>query len=145
MQLNLNHKHWETMRQHLESCSPLEACGLLAGKDSFVREVFLIANQAQSTVRFRMDPIEQLKAFDRMETAGLDLLAIFHSHPFGPETMSATDIAEAAYPVVQIIWSRSNPHPTGADLQPAEAWRARGFRIENGKAIEVTLQIMDYE
>ncbi len=133
------------MLQYMESCSPLEACGLLAGNDGFVKEVFLIENQAQSTVRFRMDPIEQLKAFDRIETTGLDLLAIFHSHPSGPETMSATDIAEAAYPVVQIIWSRSNPYATGASLQPTDIWRARGFWIENGKTIEVTLQIMDYE
>ena len=141
MQLILNHKHWETMRNHVESSRPLEACGLLAGKDGMVRKVFLIANRAESRVKFRMDPIEQLRAFDQIEAAGLDLLGIFHSHPSGPEHISTTDIAEAAYQVVQIIWSPSGNKSTGPDLQPEHGWRARGFWIENGKYVEVTLQI----
>ena len=126
------------MRKHVESCSPLEACGLLAGKDEKIKEVYLINNQAGSPVRFRMDPIEQLHAFEIMETAGYDLLGIFHSHPTGPETPSMTDIGEAAYQVVQIIWSRT-------DNQSSGGWRARGFWIENGKAFNVTLQITQDE
>ncbi len=145
MQLILNHNQWQAMRTHVESCSPLEACGLLAGKDGCIREVILIANQAQSPVKFRMDPIEQLRAFDRMENAGLDLLGIFHSHPSGPETPSATDIAEAAYQVVQIIWSRSS-HQGGITGNQAESgWKARGFWVENDNFVEVTLQMTDGE
>lgn len=134
MQLKLNHEHWDRMRIHVEACAPLEACGLLAGKDDWAREVFLITNQAQSPVRFRMDPVEQLDAFNRMESRGLDLLGIFHSHPAGPETVSPTDIAEAAYPVVQLIWSRPNG-----------IWKARGFWIENGQTTEVKLQLIRSE
>ena len=145
MQLILNHNLWETMRNHVESCSPVEACGLLAGKDISVREVFLITNQTQSPVRFRMDPIEQLHAFDQMEVMGLDLLGIFHSHPSGPETLSATDIAEATYPVVQVIWSPLSQQSPMADIQHRGYWQVRGFWIENGRALEVTLQITDDE
>ena len=145
MQLTLNRDHLEIMRQQVLSCSPQEACGLLAGKDGWVTEVFSIANKAQSPVRFRMDPIEQLNAFNRMEAAGLDLLGIYHSHPSGPETMSATDIAEAAYSVVQIIWSLSNPQFTEAGLQISDSWHARAYWIDNGKVIEVTLQITEDE
>ena len=145
MQLILNPDHWESMRRHVESSRPLEACGLLAGKDGSVMKVFLIANQAQSSVRFQMEPVEQLKAFDLMEAAGLELVGIFHSHPSGPETISATDIAEAAYPVVQIIWSRSNTLVTGLRLQPGSNWIARAFWIDNGKAEEVTLQLTNNE
>jgi proteasome lid subunit RPN8/RPN11 len=78
-----------------------------------------------------MDPLEQLTAFEWIESQNLELLAIFHSHPAGPETVSATDIAEAAYPVVHIILSR-----------PHGEWRARGFWIENHRASEVTLQVV---
>lgn len=145
MQLILNHKHWEKMRKHVESSSPLEACGLLAGNNGSVREVFLIANQDQSPVGFRMEPVEQLRAFDLMEAGGLDLVAIFHSHPSGPATLSATDIAEAAYPVVQIIWSPSNPRRTEPGFQPGTDWIARGFWIGNGKVEEVALQITNDE
>ncbi len=134
MQLTLNQGQWDAMRAHAQMHAPLEACGLLAGKGDSVEKVFLIANQARSPLRFRMDPAEQLRAFNWMESHGLDLLGIFHSHPAGPETASASDIAEAAYPVVYIIWSRSKGN-----------WRARGFRFRNGQASEVNLRIIDGE
>ena len=82
-----------------------------------------------------MEPIEQVRALHWMDTNSLDLLAIFHSHPTGPEVLSETDIAEAAYEVVQIIWSASN--------LPKEAWQARGFWIENGRLYNVELEITD--
>lgn len=126
------------MRSYVGACSPLEACGLLGGKDRVVSEVIQITNQARSPVRYQMDPLEQVQAFDRLETAGLELLGIYHSHPSGPAFPSETDIAEAAYKVVQIIWSRIKDQGDGV-------WQARGFWIENGKALEVTLQMEDDE
>jgi proteasome lid subunit RPN8/RPN11 len=125
------------MCAHMESCRPLEGCGLLAGKDDVVASVMLMANQARSQTRFRMDPIEQIRAFRWLEVNGLDLVGIYHSHPAGPETTvardngpSATDIAEATYPAVNVIWTR--PHGT---------WQAHGYWIENGQASEVELTI----
>ena len=109
------------MLDHVDQHAPLEACGLLAGKDDRVEKVIPVRNQAQSPVRFVMDPYEQLQAFEWIDSNGLDLLGIFHSHPAGPETASATDIAEAAYEVVHLIWSRTQGR-----------WQARGFWIENG-------------
>ena len=82
-----------------------------------------------------MDPVEQLRAFAWIEANSLDLLGIFHSHPSGPDTLSETDIAEAAYEVVQIIWSPSS--------LPEEAWQARAFWIENGRLYNVELEITD--
>jgi [CysO sulfur-carrier protein]-S-L-cysteine hydrolase len=131
-QLTLNREHWQQMLHHVDSHIPLEACGLLAGTDNRVKKVIEVRNQAQSPVRFVMDPYEQLKAFDWIESNGLDLLGIFHSHPAGPETASVTDIAEAAYEVVHVIWSRIE-----------DRWQAHGFWIENGEAIEVTLRIIE--
>lgn len=145
MQLLITHDQLETMRKHVEACAPLEACGLLAGKDESVSEVYSISNEARSPVRYRMDPIGQLHAFNQMEADGLELLGIFHSHPSGPESPSATDIAEAAYPVVQIIWSRSNLQKKEATLQAASSWHIRGFWIENGKSSEISLQITQVE
>jgi len=131
-QLTLNQLHYDEMLRHVDEYAPLEACGLLAGKDDSVEQVILVRNQAQSPVRFVMEPYEQLQAFDQMESQGLELVGIFHSHPAGPETPSHTDIAEAAYEVVQIIWSRQN-----------EQWRARGFWLENGQFKEVALSVPD--
>jgi len=112
--------------------APLEACGVVAGKNDRVEKVLFVQNQAQSPVRFVMDPYEQLQAFEWIESNELDLLGIFHSHPAGPETVSPTDIAEAAYDVVHIICSQMN-----------DRWKLRGFWIENEGSTEVTLQIME--
>lgn len=129
--LILTTEQLQTMINHVEAESPLEGCGLLGGKDSRVESVHLIRNQAQSPVRFVMDPQQQLDAFESIESRAEELLAIFHSHPAGPETVSATDIAEAAYPVIHIVLARVNGN-----------WRPRAFWIENAQAEEVTLQIV---
>jgi proteasome lid subunit RPN8/RPN11 len=117
---------------YVASRAPLEACGLLAGKHDRVEEMIGVLNQAQSPVRFVMDPYEQLKAFERIESRGLDLIGIFHSHPAGPETASPTDIAEAAYEVIHVILAFN-----GAE------WIVRGYWIEHGAAAEVPLQIIE--
>ena len=129
--LTLTNEHVQQMIAHVDSHAPLEACGLLAGRGSRVESVLFVKNQAQSEVRYVMDPIEQLHAFEWIESHDLDLIGIFHSHPTGPETVSRTDIAEAAYAVVYIILSHT-------DAQ----WHARGFWIEDGAYSEVALQIV---
>jgi proteasome lid subunit RPN8/RPN11 len=138
-QLNLGRGHWDAMRAHVEACLPSEACGLLAGQADCVREIFVIANRLGSPTAFRMDPAEQLSAFRRIEDQGMELVGIFHSHPGPPGTYpavseepSATDLAEAAYEVVQLIWSR-----------PRGEWQARGFWIEGGRVLDVMLQVAE--
>ena len=133
----MTREQWNRMRSHAESCRPQEACGLLAGTGEVVREVLQISNQSGSATSFRMDPVEQVRAFNWIEAGGLELIGIYHSHPAGPETgapgnprPSRTDLAEAAYPVAYVIWSR-----------PEGAWQARCFLIEDGRAMEVELRI----
>lgn len=120
------------MTDYVASRVPLEACGLLAGRNDRVEKTIGVQNQAQSEARFVMDPYEQLKAFDWIESNGFELLGIFHSHPTGPEGISATDIAEAAYDVVHVVLSFD-----GA------GWKARGFWIENSAAAEVPLEFVE--
>ena len=130
--LTLDRIHVQQIVNHANTHSPLEACGLLAGKNARVEKVMFVKNQAQSPVRFVMDPHEQLQAFDWIDANEFDLLGIFHSHPTGPETVSPTDIAEAAYEVVHVICSQTHGK-----------WKLRGFWIENGNSVEVTLQISE--
>jgi proteasome lid subunit RPN8/RPN11 len=129
--LTLTRGQWESMRAHVESQLPREACGLLAGRNDLVAQVLPVANRAPGLRLFEMDPAGQLQAFAQIESAGLELLGIFHSHPAGPETISRTDIEQAAYPVVQLIWSPSDA-----------GWTARAFRIEAGQAREVALKVV---
>ncbi len=128
--LILTKEQLQQMTAHVAAHAPLEACGLLAGLNSKVELVIEVTNQARSAVRFVMDPIEQLKAFEWIESNNLELVGIFHSHPAGPETVSPTDISEAACPVVHVILARVD-----------RSWCVRGFWIENGAFSEVPLQI----
>lgn len=129
--LTLTKEQLNKMILHVTEQFPLEACGLLAGKDSRVDSVLVVTNQAQSPTRYVMDPIEQLNALEWIDSQKLDLLGIFHSHPTGPEIVSPTDIAEAAYAVVYVILSRVD-----------ETWRTRGFWIENSSFKEVALEVL---
>jgi proteasome lid subunit RPN8/RPN11 len=131
-QLIVSKKHWHEMLQYVKQHTPLESCGLLAGKGEQVEKVLFVRNQAQSPVRFVMDPYEQLQAFEWIDSQGLELLGIFHSHPAGPETASATDMAEAAYEAVSVIWSCSDGQ-----------WMARGFWLAGGQAINIPLVLSD--
>ena len=137
--LHLSTKQWEDMRDHVAACVPHEACGLLAGHGDAVHEVLPITNRLRSPTRFRMEPSEQIRAFAAIEEGGMELIGIFHSHPaFGGAVNaaspgpSATDIAEAAYPVVHVIWSR-----------PDGQWAAHAYWIESGRLSDVALKIGD--
>ena len=133
--LMLSANHWEQMRAHVQACKPLEGCGLLLGLGVAVKRVVPVANAARSPSRFRMDPAGQVSAFNEMEDLGLELVGIFHSHPADAvhgstvrERPSETDVDEAAYPVVQVIWSRFSG-----------VWQARGFWIDQGRIRAVAL------
>jgi len=135
--LVLSQAQWESMQAHVDSCAPLEGCGLLAGTAESVYEVLPVTNREHSPIRFRMDAAEQLRAFRTIDELGLELLGIFHSHPADERSgsgqasgPSATDVEEAAYAVVHVIWSRHGGR-----------WRAGGFWIEEGRFSSVSLRI----
>ena len=130
--LILTRKDWQAMRRHVSRRAPLEACGLLAGKNDRAEMTFGVPNADRSPVRFRMEPRAQWRAFQRIESAGLDLVGIYHSHPNGPDRPSPTDIAESMYPVAQVIWFRVDGE-----------WRARGFQVKGGKAAEISLEFVE--
>lgn len=124
-------KHWEEMLADVRGRAPEEACGLVAGMDGLTSRVYPITNQFHSRTRFRMDPGEQLQGLIAIEESGNQLLAIYHSHPAGPDRPSLTDVAEAAYPgVIHLIWH----------LQ-AGSWVCSGFLIEEQRVIPVTLLV----
>ena len=130
--LKLSRHDWETMRDQVAAEVPLESCGLLAGAGEAVRKVIPVPNALQSESRYRFSPSAQLAAFEEIESDGLEMLAIYHSHPKGPVHPSITDIAEAFYPVVYVIWSPQDG-----------SWQARGFWIENGSFSEIPVEILE--
>ena len=126
--LIISPKHMYSMQTHVNAEAPLEACGLIGGKNGIVELVLPVKNVAASRTIFSMEPRAQLRAMSLIEAEGLELLAIFHSHPRGASAPSITDIKQAAYPVVNIIWSKVG-----------RRWLARGFWIDGGVVTEVPL------
>ncbi|MEZ0319968.1 MAG: M67 family metallopeptidase [Pyrobaculum sp.] len=105
-------------------CRPEAECvALLFGRDDAVTAWRWVRNAAASPVAFRIDPEELYTALREAEELGLDLLAIFHTHP-GPPVPSAQDLRHMA--LWRVVW-------VIADIYTWEvaAWRlGRGLEKE---------------
>lgn len=71
---------------------PLEACGILIGKEGIVDEFIKMENIAKSEKFFEMDPTELMKVFDYVDDINKEVIAIFHSHPITEPYPSKTDL-----------------------------------------------------
>ena len=135
-QLILLRSQVEQMIGHARAEAPLEACGLLGGENGRVESVYPAVNALQSPTRFQVRVSDLLDALTAIESHGWgpDPIAIYHSHPQGPEGPSETDITEASYPdsVYIIIAFPSRPQPS-----------VRGYRIAERQVSEVPLIILD--
>lgn len=119
-------------RAHLQACLPEEGCGLMGGEEFRVERIIPISNAAHRKDRFRMDPGEQVEALASLEADGLDLVAIYHSHPHGPAEPSWIDLSEAAYPdTAYLVFS-----------SPEAGWVARAFQIDRGRANEIEIRMV---
>ncbi len=111
---------------------PEEACGLLGGRYGRAVRLYPIENVLHSPVAYEMEPLQQIRAMVAIEDEGLELLAIYHSHPDGPARPSATDVAQAYYPEsAQLIISLADPaRPT-----------LRAFTIVDGRVREIAVAV----
>ena len=131
LKLEIPHSIFEQMLQQAKAETPIEACGILAGKDGQVERLYTMTNTDQSNTHFMMAPEEQFKVVKDIRTAGLEMLAIYHSHPESPARASAEDIRLAVTPdVIYIIVSLENRKPA-----------IKGFLIEDGSVTEVPVRI----
>jgi proteasome lid subunit RPN8/RPN11 len=89
--------------------APLEACGYLAGKDNQIIEIFPMTNLDKSPEHFSFDPKEQFKVVKAARQKGLELIAVYHSHPASPARLSKEDV-RLAYDaeMVHLIHSLQN-------------------------------------
>jgi proteasome lid subunit RPN8/RPN11 len=120
------------MLAHCRFVNPQEACGLLAGVGGCATVLYVIENRMHSSVAYEMDGRQQVLAMLDAENRGLQMLAVYHSHPNGPAGPSPRDISEAHYPeLVQIIVS----------LADAARPIARAFLIAGGETASLDLRV----
>ena len=120
--------------EHARSGYPAEVCGLVAGVAGRATALYPGRNISPTpAVTYELDHETLARVFD-FENAGLELTAIYHSHPRGPETPSPTDVAHAFYPdSVYLIVSLATP----------EFPVIRGFRITNEGVREIAIKRED--
>jgi len=119
---------------HQAQASPdAEVCGLITAKAGRPLRCIPVANISdQPQQLFSMDPGNQIEAFRRMREQGEDLFAIYHSHPHSPAQPSDRDLQQVGYPeALYIIVS----------LNTRGVLEMRGFRLREGRAVQVQLEI----
>jgi proteasome lid subunit RPN8/RPN11 len=115
---------------HAQAGFPDEVCGLIFGRHG-LGWVLYRGRNVSATPRWAYElDSESLIMQLAQEDRGLELVAIYHSHPQGPSGPSPDDVAQALYAgCVYLICSLADPQ------QP----QLRGFRIAHGEAQEVNL------
>ena len=130
-ELQIPNDIFEQMIQQAKAKAPIEACGMLAGRDGQVERLYKMTNADKSSTHFMMVPEEQFKVVKDIRSAGLEMLAIYHSHPASPARPSTEDISFALTPgVIYVIVSLQNTEPA-----------IKGFLIEDNNITEVPVGI----
>ena len=122
----------DEMVAHAREDLPNECCGLIGGRDGEATVVHRVENSAASPLRYEMDPKAQYDAYTAIEDAGLELLAIYHSHTKSAAYPSQTDVNLAGWPeVVYLIVS----------LADSEAPDLKGFWIKDGEIADAEIEV----
>jgi proteasome lid subunit RPN8/RPN11 len=121
----------EAIIAHALREAPRECCGIIAGRDGVPFQLYETRNVAAGNRLYEIDPAQLIDLeFRELPAQGLELVAIYHSHPESPPYPSATDVELAFWPdAVFLICSLANRD------QP----EVRGFRIRDGAIDEVAL------
>jgi proteasome lid subunit RPN8/RPN11 len=128
----------DEMVAHAQGDLPNECCGILAGQDGQVLQLYRMTNVEASPFRFSMDPGELVKVDQDAGDQGWDLLAIYHSHTRSEAYPSDTDVRiargtaelwpDVKYALVSLM-DETNPH-------------VRYFSIVGGVVTEEPLEVI---
>jgi proteasome lid subunit RPN8/RPN11 len=111
--------------------APNECCGIVGTRDGRAVTVYPVRNVAASPLRYEIDPKDQLRVFEALDEADLDIGAIYHSHTRSAPEPSQTDINLAFYPdAVYVIVG------VAGEEDDVRAWR-----IVDGKVSTASLEV----
>ncbi len=134
--LVLKNADLQKIYKHCQDEYPNEACGILAGHNGTVENIYPMKNAEPSPAFYIMEPQEQFRVMKEMRLGSLELVGIYHSHTGSQAYPSATDVSLAYYPeAVYLIVTLLNRK------LPA----SRGFSIREGKITEVRVEVIPGE
>jgi proteasome lid subunit RPN8/RPN11 len=106
--ITLSPRQIEELIKIAKDALPNECCAFLLGEqndDGKVAIILRMRNIDKSPVSFSIDPTELLDAYILADTKGMEITAIFHSHP-AKASPSSTDIKYMQInPVAWVIYS----------------------------------------
>ncbi len=131
VRLHLSQEQLGVMIEHSKKEFPVEACGILAGKDGKVQKIYQMTNTKQNATEYLMETEELYKVLTEIESLGLDILGIYHSHTKGEAYPSPKDVMMAYFPdTAYVIISLKNINNPIVRL----------FRIVDGKITKGEIQ-----
>lgn len=130
----------DEMIAHSQQEDPNECCGMLAGRDDVVENLYRIANATPSPYRYVMEPQEMLNAMRDADSNEWDITAFYHSHTHSPAYPSPTDVRMAQ----QSGWLGDDIYYILVSLEDKTNPQIRAFRImESGDIVEQEFSIAD--
>ena len=121
----------EALVDHARAELPYEACGLLSGPAGRATTFHPARNALGSPLRYDLHPEDLVRLMFEIESAGDELVAIFHSHTRSPAVPSPTDVRSAGYSVPYLI----------ASLDVGAAPMLRAWWIDSGEAAEIPVRV----
>jgi proteasome lid subunit RPN8/RPN11 len=121
------------LASHARREAPREAVGLIAGtSDGMAVASFELPNLGELD-EFFADPYAQYQAEARIAAAGLQIIAIYHSHPGGGPDLSPSDrLGAERWSCAQVVIAPGHI--------PAERERIRAYRITEAGVDELLVQ-----
>ena len=119
---------------HAQAEAPKECVGMIAARDGEAVAVHRAHNSADAPkLRYEIDPKEQYQLEMGIDDAGLELGAIYHSHPRTEPEPSPTDVNLAMHPhALYVIVGLGGAEPV-----------VRAWRIADGEVGEAALEVED--
>jgi proteasome lid subunit RPN8/RPN11 len=121
------------IEKHAWESAPRECCGLLAGHDDSIEQLYRLTNIAATPeTRYFADPKGIFQAQRIIRARGEKLLGIYHSHPNSAAFPSSTDLQQAYYPEAMYFI-----------ISLAPKLELRAYRLDNRVAEEAGYEIVD--
>lgn len=122
--LRVGQAELERTLRHLRSELPREGVGLWAGRGGRVERVVPLPNvHERPQLAYTADPGALLRGIRDLEREGLELLAIYHSHPRGPASPSSSDRMQAYWRVPYVIFALESGEVRAYNLPEGEEVR----------------------
>ena len=125
---------YDEMVAHALEERPFECCGLVAGSGREVTVSHRAKNAADLYgIRYEIDPREFRRLNREIDDADLDLIGVYHSHPFTRAFPSATDVGAAWEGMLYLIVS----------LTDFTAPVVKAFTVADGQVTEQPIEVVE--